>query len=82
LNCGSNPAAPTLFQKKPFSENVEGLSHCGDESCAIETLVQKHDFEHSPLLEGISGKPLLPWCLRSINNFRRHQLFLLSNCER
>jgi hypothetical protein len=28
----SNPVAPTILQKKPFGENVEGLSHCRDES--------------------------------------------------
>jgi hypothetical protein len=25
-------AAPAIFQKKPFGENIEGLSRCGDES--------------------------------------------------
>jgi hypothetical protein len=34
---GSNPVAPTFFRKKPFGENVEGLSHCGDKSYANET---------------------------------------------
>ena len=29
---GSNPVAPTILQKKPFGENVEGLSHFRDES--------------------------------------------------
>ena len=30
---GSNPVAPTFLRKKPFGENVEGLSHCGSRSC-------------------------------------------------
>jgi len=28
----SNPVASTIFKRKPFGENVEGLSHCGDEN--------------------------------------------------
>ena len=27
---GSNPVAPTIFVKKPFGQQVEGLSHCGN----------------------------------------------------
>ena len=68
---GSNPASPTVFQKEPFGENVEGLSHCGDESCVIETAVQKHDFEQSPLCRVVSGKPLIVKGLREFKNFRR-----------
>jgi hypothetical protein len=34
---GSNPVAPTVFRKKPFGEHVEGLSHYGNEYCAIDT---------------------------------------------
>ncbi len=30
LSAASNPVAPTFLRKKPFGENVEGLSHCGD----------------------------------------------------
>ena len=29
----SNLVAPTFLRKKPFGENVEGLSHCGSRSC-------------------------------------------------
>jgi hypothetical protein len=32
---GSIPAASTFLQKKPFGENVEGLSYCGAKSCVI-----------------------------------------------
>ena len=35
---GSNPASPTVFQKEPFDENVEGLSHCGDGSCGSQIM--------------------------------------------
>ena len=37
----SNLVTPTVCQKKPFGENVEGLSHCGNESYIIEAGVQK-----------------------------------------
>src|SRR5438046_2374745 len=33
---GSNPVAPTIFRNEPFGENVEGLSHCGDQSYSPE----------------------------------------------
>jgi hypothetical protein len=33
---GSSPLTPTNVEEKPFGENVEGLSHCGDESYAVE----------------------------------------------
>ena len=58
-------------RKKPFGQNVEGLSNCGDESCAVERAVQKHDFEDSTLCVVIGGKPLLPQCLRKFKNVRR-----------
>jgi len=34
---GSNPVVPNRLDKKPFDENVEGLSYCGDKSCAVES---------------------------------------------
>jgi hypothetical protein len=34
----SNPVAPTIFRKKPFGENVEGLSYFGDGSCIAKTV--------------------------------------------
>ena len=40
---------PDFFRNEPFGENVEGLSHCGGESYAIEYAVQKHDFEQTTL---------------------------------
>jgi hypothetical protein len=33
---GSNPLAPTVVQKKPFGENVEGLFHYRDGSCSFK----------------------------------------------
>ena len=30
------PITPTFFRKKPFGENVEGLSYCGDGSCGSQ----------------------------------------------
>ena len=55
----------------PFGESVEGLSHCGDESCAFEPAVQKYDFQDSSLRRVISDKPLPPKCLRKFKNFLR-----------
>jgi len=69
----SNPVAPTFFRNEPFGENVEGLSHFGDESCAVERAVQTHDFEDSTLCIVVGGKPLLlPTCLRSSKTFAAH----------
>jgi hypothetical protein len=51
---GSNPVTPTRRDKKPFGENVEGLSYCGDESCVIKAAVQKDDFE-DPTFCGVIG---------------------------
>jgi hypothetical protein len=42
---GSNPVTPTVIRDEPFDENVEGLSHISDESCAVEVAVQTDDFE-------------------------------------
>lgn len=33
----------TFYREKPFGKNVEGLFHCGDESCAVEDPVQRVD---------------------------------------
>ena len=30
------PVLSTIFRKKPFGENVEGLSHCGEGSCGSQ----------------------------------------------
>src|SRR5579871_672015 len=67
---GSNPVAPTFCREKPFGENVEGLSHCGDKSYAFEAAVQKDDFEDTTLRRVIGGNPLLPKRLRKFKNFR------------
>jgi hypothetical protein len=55
----SRSVAPTFFRNEPYGENVEGLSYCGDKSCAVERAVQTHDFEDSTLGVVIGGKPLL-----------------------
>ena len=59
----SNPVAPTIFRNEPFGENVEGLSHCGTKSCAVEGAVQTHDFENSAFLVKIRTKPFLTQAL-------------------
>jgi hypothetical protein len=40
----SNPVASTIFRNEPFGQHVEGLSHFREESYAVESAVQKHDF--------------------------------------
>jgi hypothetical protein len=67
----SNPVAPTVFRRKPFGENVEGLFHCGIEIYVIEAAVQKHDFEDSTLGGGINDKPLLSKRLKKFKNIGR-----------
>jgi hypothetical protein len=36
-----------VFRNEPFDENVEGLSHGGNEGYVFEAAVQEHDFEDS-----------------------------------
>ena len=62
---------PDFFRNEPFGENVEGLSHCGGESYAIEYAVQKHDFEQTTLFGVVGGKPLLPYRLHRFKKSRR-----------
>jgi hypothetical protein len=45
----SNSVASIIFRNEPFGENVEGFSHFGDKSCAVERAVQTHYFEDSAL---------------------------------
>ena len=37
----SNRVAPTHFRNKPFGQQVEGLSHLRNKTCAVERAVQK-----------------------------------------
>ena len=47
---GSSPLTPTSLDKKPFGENVEGLSCCGDASYAAEAeFKQKREFWRNSL---------------------------------
>jgi hypothetical protein len=39
----------TFFRNEPFGGSVEGLSHYGDESYAVQPAVQTDDFEDSTL---------------------------------
>jgi len=34
---GSNPLAPTIYQREPFGENVEGLSLCNAKTCVAHS---------------------------------------------
>jgi len=67
----STPVAPTFREIKPFGEHVEGLSHCGNETYAIEAAVQTDDFEDSPLGGVISRNPLILQGLREFKHLRR-----------
>ncbi len=40
---GSNPVAPTILQKKPFGENVEGLPHFGDQRYNSKLVFNSHN---------------------------------------
>ena len=37
------PVIPIFFRKNPFGENVEGLSHCGNESYDLTRLFNQQD---------------------------------------
>src|SRR6185437_7895608 len=37
---GSNPVTPIVFQKQPFGQQVEGLSHCKLKTYAVQPQVQ------------------------------------------
>lgn len=65
---GSNPVAPTIFRNEPFGEYVEGLSHCGANRYAIESAVQKYDFEDPTFFETICTKPFLGKDLRDFKS--------------
>ena len=71
---GSNPVVPTERDRKPFGEHVEGLSHLGTQTCAVEPAVQTDDFEHWRFAE-IGGKPFLFQCLREFKHFLRPTAF-------
>ena len=45
---GSNPLTPTFREIKPFDEHVEGLSHCGEMTCAVEAAVRTDGVEDAP----------------------------------
>lgn len=69
---GSNPPAPTSFRKEPFGETVEGLSRCGDKSCAVEPVVQTDHFEDSRFWSGTHSR-------RFILETREQRLELLAS---
>jgi len=62
--------APTVFRKKPFGENVEGLSHFRDKSCAVEPAVQTGDFEDSTVCIVTSGATFILTDLSTMIYFR------------
>ena len=65
---GSSPLSSTFRNKKPFDENVEGLSYLRDESCVVELAVQKNDFEDSTFRGVVRSKPLLFQSLREFKS--------------
>src|SRR5258705_13531959 len=67
----SNLVTPTVFQKQPFGQQVEGLSHFKYETYAVERQVQTEHFEHLTLFGGTSTHPLLFQPLRKFKRLRR-----------
>ena len=65
---GLDPPASTIRDKKPFDENVEGLSYLRDESCVVELAVQKNDFEDSTFRGVVRSNPLLFQSLREFKS--------------
>lgn len=43
FNC--HLVASTFFENEPFGEHSEGLSYCGDESCAVGRAVREHNLK-------------------------------------
>ena len=68
-SAGENPSLSAFLQNKPFDQHVEGLSHCGHESCAVERAVRAHDFPDSPLGGVIRHNPQLRKDLRELKRF-------------
>ena len=66
---GSNPVSPTIFQTKPFGQQVEGLSHCRDKTYVIESPVQTDDFKDSTFGGVVRCKPLISQGLRKFKRF-------------
>jgi hypothetical protein len=65
-----NPVAATVFRKKPFGENVEGLVHFRDKSCDVEPAVQTDYFEDSTFRIVISGATFILTNLSKMIYFR------------
>ena len=65
------PSAPLLGNKKPFDQNVEGLSYLTNEGYVVESAVQKHDFQDSTLCRVIRPKPQFTKRLRNFKHFHR-----------
>jgi hypothetical protein len=51
--------APTIFLKKPFDQQIEGLSPFWDKTYADELPIQTQDFEDSAFSSVIRRKPFL-----------------------
>ncbi len=64
-------AVPTICRKKPFGENVEGLSHFSDESCAVERAVQTHNIEQPTFCSVERCKPFCGNGLKKFKHFHR-----------
>jgi hypothetical protein len=61
----------TNLQREPFGEDVEGLSHCGAKTYAVERKVQTEDFEEPPLFGNIRAKPFVGKRLRKFKHLKR-----------
>jgi hypothetical protein len=72
------PVTPTVREKKPFGQQVEGLSHVWDKSCAVERKVQTHDFQDLPPGGGFCAKPFLLEAVREFKHLLGDPPLLLS----
>ncbi len=66
------PPASTFLQKKPFGENVEGLSYLWAKSSVDESAVQPDDFEDLTFFSIVCDKPSLAKGLRKFKHLGRY----------
>ena len=62
----SRPVVPTIFRKKPFGENVEGVSRCGDQELQFDERVQPAR-RNGQLSEENRRNSFLCWKIRGSN---------------
>ena len=69
---GSSPLSSTFRDKKPFDDNVEGLSYLWAETSVDESAVQPDDFEDLTFFGVVCDKPSLAKGLRKFKHLGRY----------